>query len=151
MKRTLYGLLLLPLALGCRGNSEPEVRDTEGRKVRLQCDGSGKCAATGMPLTLRSAGRLMALCDAASTDPRDCRALVCSDDGDCPNAQRASRGSCVNGLCIEPTNQLAPADAVALCLAGTGLGKDAPLQVERYAMALNCGSPCTVPKPCRQP
>jgi hypothetical protein len=151
MERTLSGLCLLCLVLGCRRNSELEVRDTEGRSVRLQCDGSGHCAVQGSPLTLRASGRLMALCDMASSDPRDCRALVCSGDADCPDAERANRGSCVNGLCIEPAHQLAVADAVALCLAGTGQGKDAPRQVERYAMALNCGSPCTVPKPCRQP
>jgi hypothetical protein len=38
-----------------------------------------------------------------------------------------------------------------LCLAGTGKPGNTPLQVQRYAMALNCGSPCKVPAPCRQP
>jgi hypothetical protein len=38
-----------------------------------------------------------------------------------------------------------------LCLAGTGLGRETPAQVERYALALNCGNPCRIPTPCAQP
>jgi hypothetical protein len=37
-----------------------------------------------------------------------------------------------------------------LCLWGKGLGRDTPKQVERLSMALNCGTPCKVPAPCRQ-
>jgi hypothetical protein len=38
-----------------------------------------------------------------------------------------------------------------LCLSGTGLGRETPAQIERYALALNCGSPCKIPAPCAQP
>jgi hypothetical protein len=37
-----------------------------------------------------------------------------------------------------------------LCLAGTGLGHAEAKQVERYALGLNCGAPCVVPKPCER-
>lgn len=56
----------------------------------------------------------------------------------------------MGGLCIEPTHDIASADAVMLCLAGTGLGHDQARQVERYALGLNCGTPCSVPKPCER-
>jgi hypothetical protein len=38
-----------------------------------------------------------------------------------------------------------------LCLAGSGLGSEQARQVERYALGMNCGAPCKVPAPCRQP
>jgi len=76
---------------------------------------------------------------------------VCSGDANCPPAHGSKDGHCVNGLCVEPSGELNTDDAVMLCLAGTGLGKDSPEQVSRFAMALNCGSPCKIPAVCRQP
>jgi hypothetical protein len=57
----------------------------------------------------------------------------------------------VNGLCTEPSQPLGVTDAVMLCLAGTGTGHGSAQQAERFAMALNCGEPCRIPSPCRQP
>ena len=96
----------------------------------------------------------MGVCQHANkrTDtPAQCRPLVCQDDKDCPPAHGLGHGTCVNGLCTEPANAISAADAVLLCLAGTGWGKGSPEQVERYALALNCGTPCKIPSPCRQP
>jgi hypothetical protein len=52
-----------------------------------------------------------------------------------------AHGTCIDGLCTEPANGIGVADAVMLCLAGTGWGRDSPVQVDRYALAMNCGSP----------
>ena len=38
-----------------------------------------------------------------------------------------------------------------LCLSGTGLGRETPRQIERYALALNCGKPCPCPRLVRSP
>ena len=106
-------------------------------------------------LVLRAPGALVAVCSVAPASepesPSDCRALLCQADGQCPPAHGIKDGHCVNGLCREPENRLTVEDAVMLCLAGTGLGRGSEQQVARYAMALNCGDPCTIPAPCRQP
>jgi hypothetical protein len=106
-------------------------------------------------LVLRSPGRLVGICTAAAgaepQSPAHCRAIVCTADSACPPAEGMDRGQCVNGLCTEPAHPIGVADAVMLCLAETGIGRETPRQVERYAMALNCGTPCRIPSPCRQP
>jgi hypothetical protein len=150
---------------GCRRVSERTLTDTEGRTFHAECDREGRCKLTrksAKPVSedmsdvaLHSPGLLIAICDVPpEQDPSasaDCRPLVCKEDDDCPPSHGIKDGSCSNGLCIEPSHDLAVDDAVMLCLAGTGLGRSGPNQVDRYAMALNCGTPCRVPAPCRQP
>lgn len=150
-------------SLGCENSSGVALVDTEGRRFKLSCEQSpcellrisGKSSSPDKPkLTLQTSGRVVGICDVApdaEPEPGDCRALICQADKDCPPLQGLEQGSCVNQLCVSPENELGSADAVLLCLAGTGLGRNAPKQVERYAMAMNCGRPCRVPAPCRQP
>lgn len=161
----LAGLLAAAGLFACDSGSKHVLRDTEGRKVEATCNEEGKCALNKLSgpdwgddrtrLTLRDEGLLVALCNSkegAEPDVRDCRPLECDSDGDCP-ARHANmtHGTCANGLCIEPSHGVGKDDAVMLCLSGTGTGHESPDQVERYALALNCGDPCRVPKPCRQP
>jgi hypothetical protein len=140
------------------------LQDTEGRRFEGQCTASAceYARVSGKPgsadkihVGLLTSGRLVGICDLSSpsavADAGDCRALVCKADVNCPPLHGLDAGHCLNGLCISPELPLGSSDAVLLCLAGTGLGRSAPKQVERYAMALNCGEPCRVPTPCRQP
>ena len=112
---------------------------------------------TGGPgFSLSHTGRLVGICDVAPggtvpETPGDCRALVCQADTDCPPAHGLKNGQCLNALCADPAQPLVTPDSVMLCLAGSGLGNSEPRQIERYALALNCGTPCKVPAPCRQP
>ncbi len=148
----------------CEGTTKSAgVVDTEGRHFRVECEKS-QChveRADAPPVSpdkshakLDTSGRVVGICDTqrgGSAEAGDCRALVCRKDPDCPPLHGLDAGHCINGLCVSPENPLSTSDAVLLCLAGTGLGRGAPKQVERYAMALNCGSPCKIPAPCRQP
>ncbi len=160
-------LLLIASFAACDQKLERTFKDTEGRTFSGTCRPSG-CElerSSGSPTTpektavrLGGAGRLVGVCDvvpsaasASSAAAGDCRALVCSADSDCPAIPPDSTGHCLNGLCIDPAQQLNTRDAVMLCLAGTGLGRSKPEQVERYALALNCGTPCQIPTPCRKP
>jgi hypothetical protein len=59
-------------------------------------------------------------------------------------------GQCVHGRCSDPAEAISVQDAILLCLAGTGTGRETPAQIERYALALNCGTPCRIPAPCQQ-
>jgi hypothetical protein len=157
-------LAVLLSTLGCRGTSERVVRDTEGRTFSVQCSDSGCTVArmSGSSVSaeksggaLHAPGRVVTVCDVVpGSEPgtsSDCRALTCEHDTNCPAAHGASRGTCVNRLCIESRNDLTVDDAVVLCLAGTGLGRASSGQVGRYAMALNCGLPCKIPGPCLKP
>jgi len=163
--RVGFGLALLAVGLtGCDDKGGPTVvTDTEGRRFAMSCDQS-ECSyerKTGGPVSkakslvdVQTAGRVVGICDVSvlgEPEPGDCRALVCKTDAECPPMHGLEAGHCVNQLCTSPEKELTSADAVLLCLAGTGLGLSAPKQVERYAMAMNCGSPCVVPAPCRQP
>jgi hypothetical protein len=147
----------------CREDGVRRSKDTEGRSFEVTCAGE-RCTLklVGQPagtdpsqVVLSHAGRLVGACDVPSPDSTpqdsDCRALACSSEQDCPPLYGLEQGQCLNGLCIDAANPLGPADAVMLCLAGTGLGRKAPIQIERYALALNCGNPCRIPGPCRQP
>jgi len=154
--------LIVGLGGGCK-NRDLGLEDTEARKFTARC-GSKGCALTQQSgprapadhpdLVLRGAGRLIGVCSTAKgaePEPGDCRPLVCADSAACPPAEGMSHGECLNGLCIEPSHPVDVNDAVLLCLAGTGLGRESAHQVERYALALNCGTPCRIPAPCRQP
>lgn len=149
------GFVLLAV-VSCKGRSPLTLHDTEGRVFEARCEGElSTCALeqrTGpraaAPSQLRARGRYVGVCE--SDHDADCRALVCSNDAECPPPGRAPQGSCVGGHCIDPTHDIASSDAVMLCLAGTGLGHEEARQVERYALGLNCGAPCRVPKPCER-
>ena len=165
-KRTVLLLSALALFLvECRHVSRRSLRDTEGREVSAECDRQQRCkleqtagptvGGNASELALRSPGALVGLCSVApASEPESasaCRALVCQTDEQCPPAHGMKDGHCVNSLCREPEHGLAVEDAVMLCLSGTGLGRSSTEQVARYALALNCGDPCTVPTTCRQP
>jgi hypothetical protein len=157
------GLLAIWL-LGCDDQAGPiALRDSEGRRFFMSCKGS-TCTyqrASSAPISkeksgleLRTSGRVVGMCDvepSSTAEIADCRALVCKADRECPPMHGLEAGHCVNGLCTSPDKDLIADDAVLLCLAGTGLGRNAPKQVERYALAMNCGRPGVVPAPCRQP
>ena len=167
-KRLFPVLVAVPGLLlgGCdRNRRELRLTDTEGRTFKATCEGSeAGCAYARISapsvskeqseVRVESSGRLVGVCDAAPGKPAEaghCRALVCTSDADCPLLDGLASGHCLNGLCISPEKPLNASDAVLLCLAGTGLGRNAPSQVARFAMALNCGKPCKIPSPCRQP
>jgi len=150
---------------GCKSTSERELTDTEGRHFSAKCERTGECALVQTSgakrpdektsLALTRVGRLVGICDVAPgrgpDTPAECRALVCQSDKDCPPGHGLKDGQCLNALCTDPAQALNPQDSVMLCLAGSGLGNAQARQVERYALGLNCGSPCKVPAPCRQP
>ena len=167
MARLGIGLGLFAVSvslLGCDDEHGPILlTDTEGRRFAMTC-ADAVCnyeRKVGSPVSkakalveVQTSGRVVGICDvAAGGEPEqgDCRALVCKTDRECPPMHGLEAGHCVNDLCTSPDKELGTADAVLLCLAGTGLGLNAPKQVERYAMAMNCGRPCVVPAPCRQP
>jgi hypothetical protein len=150
---------------GCKSVSERRLSDTEGRAFSARCERTGACTliqSSGMQRddgksaqALLRTGRLVGVCDVepgqAPAAPSDCRALVCQSDADCPPGHGLKDGQCLNALCTDAAQPLDSSDSVMLCLAGSGLGRDQPRQVERFALGLNCGSPCKVPAPCRQP
>jgi len=164
---SLLALALLTSPAACKNTSERQLMDTERRHFYAKCQRSGECELrqtsgdkrTGnkTALSLSRAGRLVGMCDVAAgsssgpESPGDCRALVCQSDADCPPAHDLKDGVCLNSLCVDPAQALVPNDSVMLCLAGTGLGNEQPRQIERYALGLNCGTPCKVPALCRQP
>ncbi len=154
-------LLLLLLAQACGRARSAQLQDTEGRRCAARPrDGD----VTGLVLVepplpgasfrLERNGYLVAVCPSAqgnSGSPAQCRGLVCQTNQDCPPAHGLEQGTCINGLCIEPSHPIGANDAIMLCLAGTGVGSSSPTQAERFALGLNCGQPCKVPTPCRQP
>lgn len=170
MRFRYLGPVILALAAasaaGC-GKKDPilRLRDSEGRKLLAKCGEEG-CVLkqqggptwpAGQPaLLLKRTGLLVAVCNAPDgaqdvTDVRACRPLECADDRECPPEPGAPKGHCINGLCEEPAGNLTADDAIVLCLAGKGLGTGSNEQVEAHALGLNCGSPCVVPRSCKQP
>ncbi|MFZ5891673.1 MAG: hypothetical protein ACOY0T_11520 [Myxococcota bacterium] len=155
--RRIATILTVHALLSCKGPTEVSVRDTEGRVFSARCPGApetctlkqqaGPRAANATP-ALRASGRFVGVCD--SSHDADCRALTCASDDDCPPPGKAQGGSCLAGFCVDPTHDIASSDAVMACLAGSGLGHADARQVERYALGLNCGTPCTIPKPCER-
>jgi len=156
---------LVVTSAGCKSTSERRLQDSEGRQFLAKCERTGECMLSQLAgaqrhdgktaLALSSTGRLVGICDVlpghAPDGPADCRALVCQADADCPPAHGMKNGQCMNALCTDPAQTLGPPDSIMLCLAGSGLGNEQARQVERYALGLNCGNPCKVPAPCRQP
>lgn len=148
-------------ATSCERAPPIAATDTEGRSFRIDCPPEKSCALLTdapdrpSPVVLRARGRVVGICPRVS-DPRqfqaaDCRALVCSRDAQCPHPEGARAGTCIGGFCVDPSHPIGSEDAIMLCLAGTGLGHDSALQVQRLALGMSCaGSPCTIPKPCRQ-
>jgi hypothetical protein len=146
---------------GCKSERKLSLEDAEGRHFSAVCPPEAACTLTqtkgpgGQPVSLLARGRLIAVCPSsdAGAEPAsgECRALMCADDDACPPSEGLDHGTCVNGLCVEPAHELIADDSVMLCLAGTGLGRSTPEQVERFALGLNCGSPCRVARICRQP
>jgi hypothetical protein len=150
---------------GCKSTSVRELVDTERRHFSAKCQRSGECELSQISgdkrptgksaLSLLRVGRLVGICDVEKghgpDTPAECRALVCQSDADCPPGHGLKDGQCLNALSTDPAQALSPEDSVMLCLAGSGLGHEQARQVERYALGLNCGSPCKVPAPCRQP
>ena len=159
---TVAGMLLL---LGCQRGGPRTLKDTEGRTFEATCPAQGPCKLTQksgrkraeMPAqSLLVGSRLVGICDVGDggQEPRgpfDCRPLNCASDDDCPPLHGMKDGQCLNHRCADPAEAITSQDAVMLCLAGTGLGRETPAQIERYALALNCGTPCVVPAPCQQP
>lgn len=157
------GICALGLFPGCERVSERRLTDTEGRSFQAKCNREGTCtfnqiAAGGglsAELVLRDTGRLVGICNAGKNhepeSPAACRALVCTSDKDCPPAHGMKDGQCLNGHCANPANTIDVNDSVMMCLAGLGLGRNDQRQIERYALGLNCGTPCRVPAPCAKP
>lgn len=148
---------------GCKKETGRQLRDTEGRTFSADCPPQGECKLEqksgpervelpGQVLLVGS--RLVGVCDvkpgAPPQGPMDCRPLVCEKDADCPPAHGMKDGQCLNKRCSDPAEPIGIQDSIMLCLSGTGLGHDKQEQVERYAMALNCGKPCKIPQPCPQ-
>lgn len=155
-----FRLLAMTLTLfaltACNGPKSLTLHDTEGRVFSARCAAEmSSCVlqqkqgphGAGAPV-LRANGRYIGVCDSAHD--ADCRLLTCTGDDDCPAAGRAPHGSCVGGLCTDPTHEITSSDSVMSCLAGTGVGHAEARQVERYALGLNCGTPCVIPKPCER-
>jgi hypothetical protein len=154
------------MVIGCSRPTESALADTEGRQIVSSCDKKLACRLTQKAgprepapkseLVVYAPGKVVGVCAVGPgqkpESPSDCRPLVCHTDTDCPPAHGIPHGTCLKGLCVEPAVTAATVeDAVMLCLAGTGLGRSSQLQTERYALGVNCGSPCKVPALCRQP
>ena len=154
----------LLLAIGCQKGGPRIVRDSEGRSFEATCPAQAACKfqqksgpqrGEKPTQTLMLGSRLVGICDVKEGEPPqypfDCRPLSCHFDADCPPLHGMKDGQCLNKHCSDPAEAVGVQDSIMLCLAGTGLGRDTPAQVERYALALNCGSPCKIPAPCAQP
>ena len=156
--------LLLFVVSGCQKSGPRTLHDTEGRTFEATCPKQGPCKLTqktgpkraGKPgQALLTGGRLVGICDVADGEapqgPFDCRPLGCQTDADCPPLHGMQDGQCLNRRCSDPAEAIGTQDSIMLCLAGSGLGRETPAQIERYALALNCGTPCSIPAPCQQP
>lgn len=160
---SLSTIFALMACIGCQKSGPRVLKDTEGRTFEATCPAdstckltqkSGKKRAEKPAQTLQVGGRLVGICDApeagSADGPFDCRPLNCQADADCPPLHNMKDGQCVHNRCSDPAQELTSADAIMLCLAGTGLGRETAAQIERYALALNCGTPCRIPAPCQQ-
>jgi len=154
--------IVVVCASACSRAETVQLKDTEGRRFTASLKESQVVNVTkneppnrDEPFTIERKGYLVAVCSGSTTSAEvpiaQCRGLVCRADQECPPAHGLKQGTCLNGLCIEPSNSIGPDDAIMLCLAGTGVGDSLPSQIERFALGLNCGEPCKVPTPCKQP
>jgi hypothetical protein len=84
---------------GCQRDGSFELKDTEGRALRVTCTETKGCTVgprTGsgaLPvaaLTLRSDGRVLGVCD-RDGPPITCRPLLCESDMDCPTVDGVVR------------------------------------------------------------
>lgn len=149
------------LVSSCKTKPELVVSDSEGRRFAVSCQAEERsCALTqtqgpkaeATRPALEASGHVVGVCDRSGDSPphpADCRPLVCERDADCPPIHGPASGSCIDRRCVDPAQPLVSNDAVMLCLAGLGLGHATRAQVERYALGLNCGTPCVVPAPCQ--
>jgi hypothetical protein len=162
--RLSTNVMLLLLATGCAKAGPRLLHDSEGRTFEANCSGQAPCKfsqksgprrADKTTQTLMLGSRLVGICDVKEGEapqyPFDCRPLDCHADADCPPLHGMKDGQCLNGRCSDAAEAIGVQDSIMLCLAGTGLGRETPAQIERYALALNCGSPCKIPAPCAQP
>lgn len=159
----LSSVTLLLLLMGCQKAPGRQLRDTEGRTFSATCAAEGECKLEQKSgpqriekprQALLVGSRLVGVCDVKEGEPprgpMDCRPLVCESDADCPPVHGTKDGHCLNKRCSDPAGPIGVQDSVMLCLSGTGLGHDSQQQIERYALAMNCGKPCKVPQPCPQ-
>lgn len=160
LKRITLGCraALLLVGVACQRDGAFEMKDTEGRVFHLTCTETAGCSIAarkptgvnaGPPLTLRTDGRVLGVCD-RDGPPITCRSLLCEMDADCPTLDGVVR-TCARSLCSEPSRKLSQVDVVMLCMAGTGAGYDQPVQRERYATALASGESLSLPAGCRSP
>ncbi len=81
-------------------------------------------------------------------DARDCRAIVCTLNADCPVLFDSSF-ACIDGLCHSGT-AITASDLIALCFADIPRDQnDSPLAQMRYDEVTPSGT--QVPADCRQP
>jgi hypothetical protein len=159
----LSTVLAVLASVGCQKSGPVLLRDTEKRTFEATCPSEGPCkleqkSGNKRPdkpaQSLLLGGRLVGICDVtdgqAPAGPFDCRPLDCQSNSECPPLHGMKEGQCVHNRCSDPSEAVSAQDAIMLCLAGTGLGRETPAQIERYALALNCGTPCRVPAPCQQ-
>lgn len=147
-------------SVGC-DRAEFVVSDTEGRSFAVLCrDPEKPCSlrqrsgpsSEGGGAVLRREGHLVGVCDGLGHEQLgSCRPLICEQDAECPRGPGSSTGTCIGSLCVEPSHPMSSEDAVMLCLSGTGLGRERADQVARYALGVNCGTPCQIPAPCKRP
>jgi hypothetical protein len=155
--------ILVPLVSGCDQKRAMTLQDTEHRTFTAACSEEGECQIelasgpawpSGAALfRLESPGRLISVCTLEKQDQTtigsECRALECSKNSDCPPIYGMKYGSCISGLCGDASHEVLARDAVLLCLSGAGVGESSKEQLDRFAMAVNCGTPCKVPNVCR--
>ena len=157
-------MAVLLLLIGCQKGGPRLLRDSEGRTFTASCPPEAECKLeqkSGPQRVEKPAqallvgSRLVGICDVKPGEPpqgpADCRPLSCNSDADCPPLHGMKDGQCLNARCSDPAEALGVPDSIMLCLSGTGLGRETPAQIERFALALNCGTPCKVPAPCPQP
>lgn len=163
VRKSVLGLLgtlaSMSVNLACNRGSDLTVRDSEGRNFRVHAEGALPPHIELSPtpsgkFVLRFESRIVGACAAAESgaieSTADCRPIVCDTDSECPR-DKSGVVACMKGLCVVEAHPIDVSDAAMLCLSGTGVGHDIPEQVERFALAQNCGNPCQVPTACRQP
>lgn len=157
----LVGRALLGAAFMCSCNAPHSlaVKDSEGRRftASYSSDGTWRLAAAARPSTdtespfeLTHEGRVVGVCEKPDHNAYDCRPLRCQAADDCPRAPDLG-SDCSHGYCVDPAREFTRDDIIMLCMAGTGTGHDLAPQRERYARALESGTPPHVPAGCPAP